>query len=158
MVDIGEIVQITTDELKHIFDKSNPGKYKSVKNFDNYIKRYTYSFYHVLEYDDVINKYKLRCCYREIDMCHHQILIILPIDTMVIRTSIGIAELLSGISMYFNQSEYKEILQFNLYDTTLRHKVLSPHIIVSGLPLHSLTLEVDNDNKTETVSLSDIIR
>ena len=58
MVDIGEIVQITKDELKHIFDKSNPGKYKSVKNFDNYIKRYTYSFYHVLEYDDVVNKFK----------------------------------------------------------------------------------------------------
>ena len=82
--------------------------------------------------------------------------IILPIEGIVVVTTLDIAMNISGIRLWYTNPELtKKIRRYDIYDTAMSLNPLSsPQFIVSCLPSDSLTL-VESDNIV--VTLADIV-
>tara|TARA_Y100000389_G_scaffold37671_1_gene32003 strand:- start:44 stop:532 length:489 start_codon:yes stop_codon:yes gene_type:complete len=86
-------------------------------------------------------------------------IIILPLESQVIVTSLDIIEKISGLSLWITNPQLREkILQFDIYNYNMSDEtVKSPHIIVTDLPSHSLTLtKLIHDNTEAIVSLHEL--
>ena len=73
--------------------------------------------------------------------------IILPIEGIVLVTTLDIAMNMSGIQIWYTNPELiKKIRTYKLYNTMVYHDIItSPHFIVSSLPSDSLTLVYNNN-------------
>lgn len=79
--------------------------------------------------------------------------IILPIEGIVVVTTVNIAMSMSGIHLWYSNPElFKNIRKYNIHDTILVHKrIMSPSFIITDLPSDSITL-LSSTNSTITLT------
>lgn len=118
-------------------------------------------FYLVKEYHHYrLNRHysdygKLKC-----KLASNMFVIILPLEGIVINTTLDIIKNISGLSLWVTNPHMREkIIQFDIYNNDISNgKLKSPHIIVTHLPSPSLTLvKLDPDNTEEIITIYDLL-